>query len=211
MGCPGGKWASHNVFRNKRNQNGRRICKKVYLTLLLWKSCATFFYCLGTNMARLIAEVQSKNRYAVVLNFWDGGKTLIKFLSVSRKQIVATGDSQGRIKIWRLSDDLINQSAREEEFLAAIASDAQTEWRSVIDRLFPFREHQLGVWRRVAATKLALDGWRLTFIPLCSWGWVDLLDLRLIQVSSPLRSFVCQMNNSLEVTGLRQTGPWVYS
>ena len=78
-------------------------------------------------MARLIAGVQSKNRYAVVLKFWDGGKTFIKFLSVSRKQIVATGDSQGRIKIWRLSDDLINQSAREEEFLAAIASDAQAE------------------------------------------------------------------------------------
>ncbi|XP_068709025.1 cytoplasmic dynein 2 intermediate chain 2-like [Montipora foliosa] len=47
--------------------------------------------------------------------------------NLQRKQIVATGDSQGRIKIWRLSDDLINQSAREEEFLAAIASDAQTE------------------------------------------------------------------------------------
>ena len=36
MRCPGGKyilicpWTSHNVFRNKRNQNGRRICKKVY-------------------------------------------------------------------------------------------------------------------------------------------------------------------------------------
>jgi len=45
----------------------------------------------------------------------------------SRRQIVATGDSQGRIKIWRLSDDLTNQSAREEEFLAVIANDAQAE------------------------------------------------------------------------------------
>ena len=46
---------------------------------------------------------------------------------IFRRQIVATGDSQGRIKIWRLSDDLTNQSAREEEFLAAIANDAQAE------------------------------------------------------------------------------------
>ena len=49
------------------------------------------------------------------------------FVSSFRRQIVATGDSQGRIKIWRLSDDLTNQSAREEEFLAVIANDAQTE------------------------------------------------------------------------------------
>ncbi|XP_015768459.1 PREDICTED: WD repeat-containing protein 34-like, partial [Acropora digitifera] len=47
--------------------------------------------------------------------------------NLQRRQIVATGDSQGRIKIWRLSDDLTNQSAREEEFLAAIANDAQAE------------------------------------------------------------------------------------
>ncbi|KAK2572367.1 Cytoplasmic dynein 2 intermediate chain 2, partial [Acropora cervicornis] len=61
------------------------------------------------------------------------GRLLIYDLKVNRinpsvsRQIVATGDSQGRIKIWRLSDDLTNQSAREEEFLAAIANDAQAE------------------------------------------------------------------------------------
>lgn len=49
------------------------------------------------------------------------------FFFSSRRQTVATGDSQGRIKIWRLSDDLTTQSAREEEFLAVIANDAQTE------------------------------------------------------------------------------------
>jgi len=47
--------------------------------------------------------------------------------NLHRRQTVATGDSQGRIKIWRLSDDLTAQSAREEEFLAGIANDAQTE------------------------------------------------------------------------------------
>lgn len=47
--------------------------------------------------------------------------------NLQRRQTLATGDSLGRIKIWRLSDELTTQSNREEEFLAVIANDTQTE------------------------------------------------------------------------------------
>ena len=41
-----------------------------------------------------------------------------------RRKLLATGDGDGRIRIWQLSDDLTKQDPQETDFLEEIAGSA---------------------------------------------------------------------------------------
>lgn len=101
-----------------------------YLFRVRWSLSRPLVFAVATADGRLLVYDLKINRINPVVTLEvTTNKSPVYSLeyNLQRRQIVATGDAQGRIKIWRLSDDLINQSAREEEFLAAIANDTQTE------------------------------------------------------------------------------------
>lgn len=101
-----------------------------YLFRVRWSPSRPLVFSVVTADGRLLIYDLKINRINPVVSLdVTANKSPVYSLeyNLQRRQIVATGDSQGRIKIWRLSDDLTNQSAREEEFLAVIANDAQTE------------------------------------------------------------------------------------
>lgn len=101
-----------------------------YLFRVRWSPSRALVFSVVTADGRLLIYDLKVNRVNPVVTLEvTANKSPVYSLeyNIQRRQTVATGDSQGRIKIWRLSDDLTTQSAREEEFLAAIANDAQTE------------------------------------------------------------------------------------
>lgn len=101
-----------------------------YLFRVRWSPSRALVFSVVTADGRLLIYDLKVNRVNPVVTLEvTANKSPVYSLeyNLQRRQTVATGDSQGRIKIWRLSDDLTTQSAREEEFLAAIANDAQTE------------------------------------------------------------------------------------
>lgn len=101
-----------------------------YLFRVRWSPSRALVFSVVTADGRLLIYDLKVNRVNPLVTLdVTANKSPVYSLeyNLQRRQTVATGDSQGRIKIWRLSDDLTTQSAREEEFLAAIANDAQTE------------------------------------------------------------------------------------
>ena len=53
---------------------------------------------------------------------------LSHLLLCCRRQLIATGDAKGIVKIWRLGDDLTNQGPRDMETLRDLANTQTTEW-----------------------------------------------------------------------------------
>lgn len=101
-----------------------------YLFRVRWSPSRALVFSVVTADGRLLIYDLKANRVnPVVALEVTANKSPVYSLeyNLQRRQTLATGDSQARIKIWRLSDDLTTQSAREEEFLAAIANDAQTD------------------------------------------------------------------------------------
>ena len=56
--------------------------------------------------------------------FDNTNKVFIAFTLNFRGKLLATGDGDGRVRIWKLSDDLTNQDAQETDLLDEIAGSA---------------------------------------------------------------------------------------
>lgn len=101
-----------------------------YLFRVRWSPSRPLVFSVVTADGRLLIYDLKVDRINPVITLdvtTDRSPVYSLEFNLQRRQTLATGDSQGRIKIWRLSDELTTQSNREEEFLAVIANDTQTE------------------------------------------------------------------------------------
>ncbi|EDO43231.1 predicted protein [Nematostella vectensis] len=94
-----------------------------YLFAIRWSPVRPLVFSVATGDGRLLIYDMKVNHINPVTTIDVSDKKPVHTLeyNIHRRQLVATGDSEGVIKIWRLSDELTTQGPRETEILTDIA------------------------------------------------------------------------------------------